>query len=115
MEEEAVEPQGTTKRRMLPRLKAVKAAEGQEGVKSAEDEWLEAFEEFWKEYPRRICKYVARKSFLRVRPWNQQMCDDIFAGLGRWRAYWSSADTELRFIPHASTWLNQHRWEDEPE
>lgn len=27
--------------------------------------------------------------------------------------YWALKETETEFIPHASTWLNQGRWEDE--
>lgn len=27
--------------------------------------------------------------------------------------YWKSVDTQLSFIPHLSTWLNQYRFEDE--
>ena len=87
---------------------------GQEPVKSERDEWLEAFDEFWAEYPRKVGKFVARKSFLRIKPWSQDQCDEVFAGLERWCKYWQDNDIAPQYIPYPATWLNQHRWEDEP-
>lgn len=86
-----------------------------EYVRDAEAEWLEAFEtDFWREYPRKVCKFMARKAFLKVKPWTQETCDAIFAGLDRWNKYWSDNEIERQYIPHPGTWLNQHRWEDDP-
>ena len=83
--------------------------------KTARDEWLEAFEQdFWAEYPRKVGKFMARKAWIKVEPWDQETCDEIFSGLSRWLAYWRSRGTEPDFIPYPATWLNQHRWEDEP-
>ena len=68
------------------------------------------FNEFWSLYPRKVNKAVARKSWQRLTEAQQLMaakaisvhCD-----------YWKVKEIELEFIPHASTWLNQERWEDE--
>lgn len=79
------------------------------------DEWVESFEQdFWPEYPRKVSKFAARKVWLRIRPWNQATCDAIAAGLARWVKYWRNHDTDQQFIPYPATWLNGHRWEDEP-
>ena len=94
----------------------VKFSEGkEEPKKTTKEEWLEAFEtDFWNDYPRKVGKFVARKSWMKIRPWTQEVCDEIFAGLARWNRHWEESDQEMEFIPYPATWLNQHRWEDEP-
>ena len=94
----------------MPRRAAVRLLE--ETVKDAQSEWLEAFDDFWNDYPRKVGKFMARKSFMRIKPWSQEQCDEIFAGLDRWNKYWRDHETEPEFIPYPATWLNQHRWED---
>ena len=83
---------------------------------SQSEEWLEAFEkDFWEAYPHKFGKFMARKAWLRIRPWSQKMIDEVIDGLDRWNRYWNDHQTEKRFIPYPATWLNQHRWEDSPE
>lgn len=67
------------------------------------------FEEFWKLYPRKLARKKAEESFKKA----VKVVDskDIIAGLKKYLTVW--AGKEHDFIPHASTWLNQHRWEDE--
>jgi hypothetical protein len=70
---------------------------------------LENFEEFWRNYPRRIGKGAARKSYekaIKVATFSE-----IMRGLLSQIAYYASKDAQ--FIPHPSTWLNQERWSDE--
>ena len=67
---------------------------------------------FWKAYPRRIGKLAASKSLTRAL--RRTTLSVILSSLalcvkGEWRS------REPEFIPHPSTWLNQGRWEDEPE
>ena len=67
---------------------------------------------FWKVYPRRIGKLAASKSLTRAL--RRTTLSVILSSLalcvkGEWR------NREPEFIPHPSTWLNQGRWEDEPE
>lgn len=68
------------------------------------------FNEFWNLYPRKVKKFVARRIFNRL---SKKDIEDIFNvykdHLIRWK------ETELQYVPHASTWLNQRRWEDELE
>ena len=70
------------------------------------------FSEFWKQYPRKIAKRVAEKSWLRLRPGEQEAA---LEAIKNHIEYWRKAGTEKEYIPHASTWLNQARWEDEIE
>ena len=70
------------------------------------------FEAFWKEYPRKIAKQKARESFYRINPdqqLTQKMIDAVIAQ--RQTEQWKR--DKGRFVPHPTTWLNQHRWEDQ--
>jgi len=68
------------------------------------------FDEFWALYPRKIAKAVARKAWSRL---NQQQQLDAAKAIQTHIEYWASKETELEFIPHPATWINQERWEDE--
>lgn len=69
------------------------------------------FDEFWSLYPRRISKRTAQKAW--DKETKQTAPAVIIAGLRRQLPYLTSKDPQ--FIPHASTWLNQARWEDETQ
>ena len=94
----------------------------------------DAFEAFWKLYPRRVGKLLAqtkweaitrgglhtwimdKDSGQRVPVFLKATAAEILAGTKRFRdgLYGSGYElkVEERFIPHASTWLNQGRWLD---
>lgn len=68
-----------------------------------------AFEEFWKNYPRKVGKAAAKKSWLKKPP----DLATVIAAL-EWQSkqeQWTRGGGQ--FIPHPSTWLNQERWADE--
>ena len=68
------------------------------------------FDEFWKLYPRHVAKKAAEKAWARVAT-SEALIEQIMAGL---RAQLPQMITrEKSFIPHASTWLNGRRWEDD--
>lgn len=71
-----------------------------------------AFERFWTAYPRKVSKADARKAFgkawAKLPPHDEEAI--IVGGLERAKAAW----TDAQFIPHAATWLNGERWNDEP-
>lgn len=69
---------------------------------------------FWTLYPRKVAKAAALQSWRRLKiPENEtgeKIVDAILAGLRRDIAHeWKGRDPDK--IPHASTWLNQRRWE----
>lgn len=70
------------------------------------------FDEFWSAYPRKDSKQTARKAFARAA--KSHGSGKLIEEVQRWAGLWSGAGIEKRFIPHAATWLNQERWEDEP-
>jgi len=73
-------------------------------------EYTEAFETFWKIYPRKTGKGAAYDS------WQKMGCENdsekIIASIEA-QSRTVFAGTEMRFIPLCQTWLNQERWGDE--
>jgi uncharacterized protein YdaU (DUF1376 family) len=69
---------------------------------------LERFDIFWKNYPRKISKELAKKSWLKINP-DDELTEKIIKAV----SYQKLSEREEKFIPHASTWLNGKRWEDE--
>jgi hypothetical protein len=71
----------------------------------------EAFSIFWKRYPRKDSKVAAQKAYAKLAP-NAALQETLLSALDR------SCKTEQwmrdggKYIPFASTWLNQRRWED---
>lgn len=70
------------------------------------------FEDFWRRYPRHAgsSKADARKAYGRAI--GKVGKTKVLAGTERFRD--DPNLPEERFIPHASTWLNQERWDSEP-
>ncbi len=68
------------------------------------------FDEFWSLYPRKVNKAMARKSWEKLSAEQQLMAAKA---ISTHCEYWKVKEVELEFIPHASTWLNGERFEDE--
>ena len=69
------------------------------------------FERFWDAYPRHEGKQKARAAFEKVDVPLQTLLDAIEAQ--KRSAQWSKDNGQ--YIPHAATWLNGKRWEDQVE
>lgn len=69
----------------------------------------EDFAVFWKAYPRKESKAQARKAFAKADVRLDMLLQALEAQkqTGQWQSDGG------RFIPYASTWLNQKRWEDD--
>lgn len=63
------------------------------------------FDQFWAIYPRKTSKQIASKAFAKLNDEDQQKAINNIA-----RLY---SDTPVQYVPHAATYLNQARWEDE--
>lgn len=72
--------------------------------------YSDAFEVFWKVYPRKTGKLDAYKAFQRAQKIAHR--DAIMAAAVLFAQ--ASHGKEERFIPHPATWLNQGRWDDQP-
>jgi hypothetical protein len=68
------------------------------------------FENFWSQYPKKVGKLTAKRSWEKLSLDNQQKALEAIV---EHRKYWAAKGTDWEFIPHASTWINQERFEDE--
>lgn len=69
----------------------------------------DAFEAWWRRYPRKVGKDDARKAYAAAR---KRGATDAELATALQRQRWPE---EQRFIPHASKWLNGGRWQDDPD
>ena len=68
-----------------------------------------SFDDFWRQYPHKVGKADARKSFERVERSGAVKLEDLMLGIMRY-----AAKTDDRPWCNPATWLNQGRWEDQP-
>jgi len=68
------------------------------------------FDRFWSEYPKKVGKGAARAAWSKVKA--EPLTDQIITALHAQNGYLEREGG--KFIPLPATWLNQHRWEDEP-
>ncbi len=72
----------------------------------------EGFDKFWSAYPRKTAKANAFKAFEKLNP-DGDLMKIMLGALSRWSKSEQWIKDNGQFIPHASTWLNGRRWEDE--
>ncbi|MFD1558326.1 replication protein [Paraburkholderia silviterrae] len=70
----------------------------------------ERFDIFWSLYPRKVEKKSAQKAFDKLCP-DDSLLEEILVALGR--ASRTEQWKQKKFVPHASTWINNARWQDE--
>ena len=63
------------------------------------------FDEFWTQYPKKVAKAPARKSYEKAL--TKVTHEDIMEGLAKY-------NPDPQYICNPATWLNQERWNDEP-
>jgi len=68
------------------------------------------FENFWSQYPKKVGKLTAKRSWEKLSLDNQQKALEAIV---EHRKYWAAKGTDWEYIPHASTWLNNERFSDE--
>lgn len=73
-----------------------------------------SFEKFWEAYPKKAGKGAARKSWERLNP-NTALVSCILSAVEKCKKTEQWQRDSGKFIPYPATWLNQERWEDEPE
>lgn len=70
---------------------------------------LELFESFWSKYPRRVGRGAAEARWLRMTAEEQRRAIEALA----WQVHSEEhLKREPQYTPHASTWLNQRRYDD---
>lgn len=70
------------------------------------------FSEFWSLYPRKTARIAAERAWNRLSP-NLDLQSVICQAIAKQRKSEQWQCKGGAFIPHASTWLNGHRWEDD--
>jgi len=70
---------------------------------------LSDFDTFWIEYPKKVGKEAARKAWLKNKP----DLDTVLNSLKWQKVSPQWFKNNGLYIPNPSTWINQHRWEDE--
>lgn len=68
------------------------------------------FEEFWEKYPRKVAKKYAYECYSRLKM-TENLHQTMLSALDKQKR--SKAWEDEKYIPHPSTWINQHRWDDE--
>lgn len=76
------------------------------------NETLKSFNSFWEKFPKKKAKKTAWAAWKRLSP-NKEMLDKIIDGLNNQIKSSEWIKNDGQFIPHASTWINGKRWEDE--
>jgi hypothetical protein len=71
-----------------------------------------AFHRFWQVYPKKVNKSRALKAWTKLKP-SDTMVEAMLMALAWQRDQPQWTKDEGTFVPHASTWLNGRRWEDE--
>lgn len=90
-----------------PKRKNTSVSEKPKRVRKTDDP---EFDRFWMIYPRKEAKGAARKA------WDKALdktdAARLITAADSYRA--RMRNEEPRFVAHASTWLNQERWDDQP-
>jgi hypothetical protein len=75
---------------------------------------IKGFERFWSVYPKRKGKEAARKAFAKLEP-DDELLGVMIAAIQQEMKSDQWKRNGGQYIPYPATWLNQRRWEDEPD
>ena len=85
------------------------------------------FDEFWTAFPRKVGKALCRSKFAKLTGPGLSVCvdgekltltytaEELIKAAKAYSVSPEVDETELRFLPHPATWLNQGRFEDMEE
>ena len=89
-----------------------KDKENKKESKKEKMETAERFSRFWHEYPRKESKVAAQRAFEKLKP-DEELLQTMIAAIHRQKDSAQWQENGGQYIPHPSSWLNNHRWEDE--
>ena len=72
---------------------------------------LSDFEVFWALVPRRVGKKAAERAWRAIERRGESQ--DAIDGMRAYAQAFARSGTELKYVPHPSTWLNRRGWEDD--
>ena len=70
------------------------------------------FDRFWASYPKRVARQDAMKAWKKINP-DTELVEMIIDKLEKWKASDEWNREGGQYVPHAATWLNGRRWDDE--
>ena len=73
--------------------------------------YLSDFDTFWALVPRRVGKKAAERAWRAVKRRGES--HEAIEGMRAYAAAFVQSGTELKYVPHPSTWLNRRGWEDD--
>lgn len=74
--------------------------------------YIDHFSKWWDAYPRKIAKAAAKKSFDKLKA-DEHLLNKMLKALELQKQ--SKQWSDITYIPHPTTYLNQRRWEDEDD
>jgi len=74
---------------------------------------IDAFDQFWELYPRRVGKKAALREFEKIQRRNEVPFEVLISAVKIYAR--SRIGKEMQYVAHPSTWLHQGRWDDEPD
>ena len=87
--------------------------EDKDKKKEKADALASMFARFWSVYPRHEAKQTALRAFQKINP-DESLLETMLSAIARFKETAQWQENGGQYIPHPATWLNQHRWEDEP-
>ena len=76
--------------------------------------YSKAFDEFWREYPKKVGKGDAWKSWKKIHP-DESLTSKMLVAVRFQKDCDQWKKDNGQFIPNPATWLNRAQWEDEPQ
>ena len=74
--------------------------------------YIDQFEEFWEEYPRKLDKKKAKSKFIGLSKKGVDY-EEVIAGATKYKQYCQANNTLREYIKHPTTWLNGECWKNE--
>lgn len=84
---------------------------GESKAQSEKRRLEEAFEEFWRLYPKKKSKADAQKAWNKLKP-SEERCREINEAIKRLSESEDWSRESGKFIPYPATWLNRGGWDD---
>lgn len=73
---------------------------------------MEYFDQFWKAYPKKAAKKLAKKAFQKINP-DEKLLKIMLDAIENQSKCPAWKKDNGQYIPYPATWLNGERWEDE--
>lgn len=85
---------------------------GDDGSSCTKTTLLDRFNRFWEIWPKKVAREAARKAWMKLKP-DEELAAQIVEAVESQKRSSQWIKDNGQFIPHAATWLNGRRWEDE--